>query len=224
MPPRHSLAWLSARGWQRALQASAAIDQPPLRRWQHAAWPVVVRRREPDLPATILCLGVPLPPDAATGNKHRIGLRADTTDIERITPPLMLGEALALFDTPWADGLASLQAEASQRGLALRLYGSCAMQALTGLPYLSATSDIDLLFYPRSQSELQAGMALLTSACATLPLDGEIVFPSGHAVAWKEWHDVTTHGTSRILVKQNDRVALSTVAALCETFAASATL
>jgi phosphoribosyl-dephospho-CoA transferase len=45
-----------------------------------------------------------------------------------------------------------------------------------------------------------------------LPLDGEIVFPSGDAVAWKEWA-----GAERVLVKRASAVRLAPVAELLST-------
>jgi phosphoribosyl-dephospho-CoA transferase len=40
-----------------------------------------------------------------------------------------------------------------------------------------------------------------------LPLDGEIEFPSGHAVSWKEWLG-QGHAADRVLAKHLDTVAL----------------
>src|SRR6185369_13349406 len=93
-------------------------------------------------------------------------------------------------------------------GMDLRVFGSLALQALTGQAYLRESSDIDLLFRPRSTSELDAGTLLLASFLGELPLDGEIVFPSGQAVAWKEWFTARAH-TERVLIKSQASVKLA---------------
>jgi phosphoribosyl-dephospho-CoA transferase len=80
------------------------------------------------------------------------------------------------------------------------------MQALTGITYLTPTSDIDILLHPRSVDDLHAGLALLQHHATTLPLDGEIVFPDGAAVSWKEW---AASGDERVLVKHIGGVRLS---------------
>jgi len=89
------------------------------------------------------------------------------------------------------------------------------MQSLTSLPYLSASSDIDLLFYPRDRNQLDEGLQLLRLYAKHLPLDGEIVFPSGRAVAWKEWADTSARPDAmRILAKSMQAVNLSPCASL----------
>ena len=85
-------------------------------------------------------------------------------------------------------------------------FGSLAMQALTGIPYLTPTSDIDILLHPRTVHELDTGLALMHHHAPTLPLDGEIVFPDGAAVSWKEW---SASGDERVLVKHVGGVRLS---------------
>ena len=66
---------------------------------------------------------------------------------------------------------------------------------------------------PRDRAELDAGTLLLASHLDKLPLDGEILFPSGQAVAWKEWFTTSAH-TERVLVKSQASVKLGTRAEL----------
>ena len=61
-----------------------------------------------------------------------------------------------------------------------------------------------------------AGLALLERHAATLPLDGEIVFPSGAAVAWKEWLSASRN-EARVLVKDAGAVRLAPMAELLMT-------
>ena len=90
----------------------------------------------------------------------------------------------------------------------MRVFGSLAMQSFTGLPYLTDSSDIDVLFAPADRKQLDEGLALLSAASAHVPLDGEIVFPGGAAVSWKEWRDAGEAGRT-VLVKTIDEVRLS---------------
>lgn len=210
---RHQLVWLDASGWQEVLAAASPAHRPALQQWQQRQAPLVVRRHEPDAPADQICLGLPLPPDAISGNKLRIGLKVQRTHIARIKPALPLHLALAV-QQPWHDAL--IEFAGAARPFALQVYGSLAMQVLTGLPYLSANSDIDLLFHPRSASQLEQGLALLAEYAQRLPLDGEIVFPEDQAVAWKEWR-LARSTQAKVLVKSGASVRLCDTASLLAT-------
>ena len=225
-PARHDLVWLNARGWD-GVQATT-IAQPvavrdALARWRDADWPLVVRRRSPDEPAPdslreAIPVGLALPPHPQTGVKPRIGVMVERADIRRHELPTPLSTVLAAAPPQWRAGLLALHLESTEPPLPLRVFGSLAWQAITGMPYLRGTSDIDLLAAPRTQRELALAMDLLHRHGGGLPLDGEIVFPSGAAVAWKEWRNVfaadDSTGAARVMVKTHDSVALMTCAAL----------
>jgi phosphoribosyl-dephospho-CoA transferase len=90
-----------------------------------------------------------------------------------------------------------------------RVFGSLAMQTLTGDRYLGAGSDVDLLLRPLDGAQLDVGLALVARHAQSLPLDGEIEFPFGHAVSWKEWLGAETQqGADRVLAKHLDTVTL----------------
>ena len=95
----------------------------------------------------------------------------------------------------------------------MRVYGSVAFQALTGQAYLTAASDIDLLLAPRTLEQYRCALALLARHARALPLDGEILFPQGRAVAWKELLRVPD-ATAQVLAKSMHAVSLVTVASL----------
>lgn len=212
MCARHRLVWLSAPGWLAVRAGAAPEHAAALQRWQDADWPLVARRRDAD--ADEVCLGLALPPDPASGAKLRIALRAPAAGVARSAPPLALKAVLATLPEPWRGQLAQLN-EASL-GLDFRVYGSAALQALTGLPYLRPSSDIDLLLHPATEQQLRSGLALLARFDTTLPLDGEIVFPNGEAAAWKEWAAAEA-GHARVLVKGAEAVRLASVSALLAT-------
>jgi phosphoribosyl-dephospho-CoA transferase len=202
MYSRHDLLWLNAQGWDEALAQLPRESQSPVARWRRANWPVVARRHDAGLPAGFACGGIPLPPDPGTGVKPRVALRISADGIERRTAPLALSRALPAAPLSWRGHLAPL----AESGM--RVFGSLAMQAFTGLPYLTGASDIDVLFSPIDREQLDDGLALLAAAAVHIPLDGEIVFPGGAAVAWKEWRDAYRAGR-KVLVKRIDEVRLS---------------
>jgi phosphoribosyl-dephospho-CoA transferase len=199
---RHDLVWLTGRGWGAALERALPGQHDAIEQWRREGWPAVVRRADIGLAAGQVSLGIPLPP-TPDGVKGRIGLHASAIDVAKHRNALALPDALHAAPQHWRPALAVLA-----DSLPLQAYGSLAMQAITGQAYLTPSSDIDLLFFPADAQALHAGLALLEQYAATLPLDGEIVFPSGAAVAWKEWL-VASRNEARVLVKDAGAVRLS---------------
>lgn len=210
---RHMLVWLAEPGWRAALDTAPPEHRPALKIWQKQDWPAVVRRYDAGAPPEDICLGLPLPPDDDTGEKIRIALRAHVGHIGKAAPAIELRAAVRASGE-WRAPLAALERDAA--GLDLRLYGSLAMQALTGLLYLTPESDIDILFHPTTRRQLAEGVALLSRHAKYLPLDGEIVFPGGQAVSWKEWQ-IATANPAKVIVKQICSVRLADMASLLAT-------
>jgi phosphoribosyl-dephospho-CoA transferase len=215
---RHNLVWINDAGWEAASANAREADRAVLAWWRAQDWPAVVRRTDPGTPQGEQCLGVAAPPCQDTGRKVRVALRVHATHVVRVEPPVPLAAVIDSAPAAWQSGLAALTRETTALGLALRVYGSLAMQAITGQPYLTAASDIDLLIQPRDGRSLQETIALLTHYAAVLPLDGELLFPSGHAVSWKEWVRAgqDARGT-RVLAKHADAVSLMDAVTLRQT-------
>jgi phosphoribosyl-dephospho-CoA transferase len=214
---RHDLAWLTGAGWEAALARALPGQHAALEQWRRHDWPAIVRRADAGLAPGQVSLGIALPP-AADGSKGRVALNASVSDIARRAPALALADAARAAPARWRALLGELVAESG--GLAIRAYGSLAMQAVTGQAYLTPRSDIDLVFSPASRDALVTGIALLARYGALLPLDGEIVFPSGDAVAWKEWLGAE-RGQDRVLVKDAHAVRLASTAQLLATLEAA---
>ncbi|MFZ6874904.1 malonate decarboxylase holo-[acyl-carrier-protein] synthase [Undibacterium sp. Di27W] len=206
---RHDLVWLADEAWLAVLQSFGAPDL--LRQWQQEEWPAVVTRRHPDTAEDEVCIGFPLPPQ--NGNKPRFAARVKTEHIAIHQSALSLHTVTVIVPPAWQAGLQSLHQQALMAGIKLRVYGSVAMQFLTGQDYLNATSDIDILFRPYHQAQLRAGLALLQEL-QNLPIDGEIIFPGEAAVAWKEWIQPAYAGhdfnQQRVMVKDMHGVSLRT--------------
>lgn len=216
---RHSLVWLTDAGWQAAaLSAATEAEYTVIGQWRAHDWPAIVRRTEPGTPHGQHCLGIAAPPCQQSGRKVRVALRIAGAQIARVADSLPLSAAIDHAPAPWRADLAALAHAASASGLPLQVYGSLAMQAITGQAYLTAGSDIDLLAALRDDDSLRLTLDLLTHYATPLPLDGELLFPSGHAVSWKEWVRARQDARGiRVLAKHADAVCLMDMDALKKT-------
>lgn len=213
MISRHDLAWLTEAGWRRVLSSPGCPEE--LGGWAARSLPLVGRRHEPGIGADMACLGAPLPP-APNGVKRRAAFTVPLHEVAHSASPLSLEAAVASaasIPAAWRAPLGDL----CVRLPGLRVYGSFAMQALTGDAYITASSDIDVLFAPAGTGELETGLRHLRESARQLPLDGEVLFPSGEAVAWKEW----AGPGDRVLAKSDGGVRLARRDDLLSAWAAS---
>lgn len=206
-PARHTLVWLAAHAdWR----ADVPAHDGRLADWFARGWPAVVARRAADDPDSRMRLGVPLPP--AEG-KQRLALRVPLQDIVRQAPPPTLAEVRAHPGIPpdWQQPLQALDGVAPAR-----VFGAFAWQLLTGLDYVHARSDIDLLWAVQTADAADALVAKLQvwERRFDRRLDGELCLPDGGAVNWREYA-----GCAReVLVKRVDGAGLEARALLfgCE--------
>jgi phosphoribosyl-dephospho-CoA transferase len=217
---RHTLVWI--RPECRAAVAAQVADDGM--RTQVAAWldadrPLVVARQQcSGTPSNSIAVGLALPP--AQG-KRRIALRVAAHDIERHIPPLLFADALAHAPVAWQSSLADLHDAAMNLDIELRVFGSLAWQALSGLQYLTPQSDIDLLWHPLSNTQLQQGIALLArwEQDHGLRADGEVLFGINSAVSWREWATLKSGDDQRVLVKRASSAELVAAGELLELLA-----
>lgn len=206
---RHDLVWLTGRAWQRVRADAPPAAQAALERWRDSGWPAVVRRAEAGQAPNEVAIGFPLPPRPQDGGKLKVGCRIELADVRRRTRALPLVAALDAVPEQWRDSLALLESQAAEAGVGLAVYGSVALAALTGQYYLTPHSDIDVLLQPTSRRQLMKGLDLLAWHAGILPLDGEVVFPDGRAVAWKELRAAFAGAPgTRVLSKGVERIAL----------------
>ena len=224
-PSRHALAWI--RPACRAAVAAQITDDTVhahVTAWLAADRPLVVARQpcsdvsSDRISVGTIATGMALPP--AQG-KRRIALNVAAHDIDRYTLPLRLADAIAHAPSAWQPALAELEAAATGIGLELRVFGSLAWQALSGLPYLTPQSDIDLLWHPSSIAQLQQGIALLArwEYDNGLRADGEVLFGGNCAVSWREWATLKSAADQRVLVKRETGAELVAARELLEMLA-----
>lgn len=205
--PRHSLVWLNGEGWRTILAQTPVEVRSEVIQWRDAEWPLTVRRQDADCSHDQLCLGMALPP--TDGNKVRLPYRLSFSAVSKTRTPLALSEILPALPTTWRSSVRQMLAAAEQSGLSVQVFGSAALQSLTGLRYLHASSDLDLLLQPSTLHQLNECVRLFHQFDQQLPLDGEIVFGITAAVAAKEWCNAAQQDDGfRVLVKQAASVAL----------------
>lgn len=211
---RHQLAWLDEYAWFRVMaRASAPMDpsQAPdpqvlecLEHWALQRWPLVVTRQAVEPVGCCseqeLALGLPTP---ARWGRRPISVSASALGVVRQGEFPLATEVGAALPAAAHAGWVLLCEQFARLGVQARVYGSYGWQQLTGLVYVHACSDVDLLLDVSSPSQADQVCALL-SAAATGPLrlDGELAFGDGASVAWREWLRLRAGLTDRILVKR----------------------
>lgn len=206
---RHALLVVEPRAW---LAVAAAQPEALVQRWATQGWPLIVRRpypSEPDLTGRLVPLGLPLPP---TEGKRRLSFQAPIKALRPFTTsvwPQVVATQPGMTASRQAD-IKRLEALAQRHHLTPEPMGSLLWGAVTGLPYLSPTSDIDLLWrVDPSCLDIHAFLVDLEQTAATLntQLDGEIIFPGDQAVQWHEL--VSAAPGDEVLVKSFTGLSLT---------------
>jgi len=148
-------------------------------------------------------LGLPLPPFAG---KRRIALVMQPEDIVSVASPVELKAVSRVAPRTWRHTLARLHVLAGQHAVTTRVCGSLAWQAITGLDYVTAESDLDVLLYVGREVDalrLTAGLSRIETQ-APMRVDGELVREDGVAVNWRELRS----GTGEVLLKSVGGIGL----------------
>jgi len=209
---RHDLLRVAPDVWEDIIQANPVLSKLPLiSAWASQGWPVIVRRWMSTETPTGIPVAVPLPP--AQG-KQRISMLLASDRGLIPCAPITLSTASSTLPLPWRTAVDELLTFADRNGHtnghAPCVFGSALWQYLTQLPYMSATSDLDLL-WPISNHDSAAQLidALRRiEAHAPMRLDGECVLPGGGAVNWREWALALHSPHSTVLVKTMDKVEM----------------
>ncbi len=202
-PPRHAVIRVDPQAWPLVLPGDTR-DDPLVADWAARGWPVVARRRGVGDPARHVPVGLPLPP---TRGGRRLALALPHAAVRAVEPPVTLRAVRATAPPRWAASIAAIEALGARHGLTPRVFGSFAWAALTGLDYLTPTSDLDLL-WPLSPDTPRL-LTALDGLAAPGRIDGEVVH-RGAAVQWRELHGALAGGRERgdVLVKTLDGVLL----------------
>ncbi|USJ01965.1 malonate decarboxylase holo-[acyl-carrier-protein] synthase [Xanthomonas prunicola] len=206
MAGRHALVWLREDAQWQAMTPGV---QSRLQQWFAAGLPAVVARGDASQAADTLRLGVPLPP---SDGKQRLALQAHVADIARCTAPLTLDAVMPHAPVAVQPALQALLNEAQTQVLHPRVFGSFAWQALTGLAYVHAQSDLDLLWSIETPAQAHAVVTLVQrwEQRHGLRADGELLLPDDNAVNWREY----AGNAQQVLLKSDQGCRLLPRAAL----------
>jgi len=212
---RQMLVHLNFQGWQDIMRAAWPADlRDCLNHWATHDLPLVVTRQDLGADsataafAETLFLGLPAP---QRWGHRRVALRVDVRQV-----------GISLYDwPPLAAVLARLPAAPAgwrmasdyltHAGLAAQVYGSHGWQHLTGLSYCHDASDLDLRIPVADLETANRAAALLAASPDDgRLLDGELCFPDGRAVAWREWWRWSQGASRVVLFKSLDGATLAT--------------
>lgn len=210
---RHDLLRVRPQTWQKVLNSQPHLaDVPHVAQWAARGWPVIVRRYLPGEDPRMIPVGFPLPP--AKG-KLRLSALVISEDVDEQVPPVTLRDVHHEVPLDWQGTVDALLALADQSGVEPRVFGSLLWQRLTGLTYLSASSDLDLLWPVEDASTAAHLVHRLAAIERDNPVrcDGEILLPGGGGVQWREWKD----SPHEVLVKTSTAVRLCATADLFST-------
>lgn len=177
---RHDWVWLGA-DWRAHLAGPLASNREDIiEAWRSRGLPFVVARGREEDPANSVRLGLSLP------NRSRVGLHLYACAVERRAGPPALRDAIPAAPPAWRDAMTGLCEAANAVGAAAAVYGSLAWMHYSGDAYVQASSDVDLLFTPKSRVQAEALLDILTELPEPPSWDGELLLPGGWGVAWRE--------------------------------------
>jgi phosphoribosyl-dephospho-CoA transferase len=201
---RNQLVWLDPVAWaQIEARNWDAQAQAILAHWRTQRLPFVVCRQHPETPSDQLCVGLPAPQQwsrrrlALTVRLDHLTARADFPTLNQVAQVNQWAAALEL-----SAALATLSVQA-------QVYGSHGWQWLTGLAYVHETSDLDLSVAVPSLALASEVVKRLASTTLHCRIDGEMVFPQGQAIAWRELQQLLQGQTSQVLVKGRHTLRLA---------------
>jgi phosphoribosyl-dephospho-CoA transferase len=216
---RHSLLAVTVTAWQELMDLHADLAEIPLvAEWSLHGRPVIIRRRTTCDPENVIPVALPLPPSR---RKQRLAFTIASSAGVSQRPAVSLTDAGRNAPDSWHPTIRTLLNLGAKLGVVPHVYGALLWQHLTGLTYLSASSDIDLLWRPPNleTAALLVEELFQLDALAPVRIDGDLEFPDGASVNWREWIDALRGNTRGVLVKTMDGVEIRPTASLFETLA-----
>jgi phosphoribosyl-dephospho-CoA transferase len=188
-------------------------DLPLVGNWATRAWPAIVRRRMVGDIVDGVPAALPLPP---LYGKRRISFSLPSRTGVVAMPPVLLRDAAPAAPPAWQPTLAALVDLGDSIGTSPRVFGALLWEHITGLPYLTVQSDLDLLWSitdARGAAYLLAGLLRLDTD-SPVRLDGELELPDGAGVNWRELAQISDAVDDKLLVKTMDGVEVRTLSGL----------
>jgi phosphoribosyl-dephospho-CoA transferase len=214
---RHDLLRPDSTAWDAVLRRQPGFAALPLvAEWAKLDWPVIVRRRMVGDFADSVPAALPLPPYLG---KRRLAFSFSSGEAVTALPPVLLCHAAQTAPAEWQPVIGALLDLGDAVGTAPRVFGALLWQHTTGLPYLSARSDLDLIWPISDERTALSLVARLLRLDAESPvrLDGELEVPDGAGLNWRELAQSRADPSDELLVKTMDGVEMRTRAALFRT-------
>ncbi|PKO48247.1 MAG: malonate decarboxylase holo-[acyl-carrier-protein] synthase [Betaproteobacteria bacterium HGW-Betaproteobacteria-4] len=212
---RHDLVYLDRdAAFETPCTATGDSLWQAARDWIAAGRPLVAARQPAGDGPLLLGLSLPL-----KQQRKRLTIHVDRRAVARIDAPLSIARCCSRLPVAEADVLRRLAERAAACSARLGVFGSLAWEALSGEDYRHAESDIDLICDVETLPQFDAMLTALQQAAGQLScrLDGEIRFPDGDAVAWREVAVQRENPAALVLVKGPHEVGLRPVQTLLAT-------
>lgn len=207
---RHDLLRVEPSAWSRVLSRQSVLAAvAEVAQWAALGRPVIVRRPAALDTVDVVPVALSLP---LAFNKLRVCLQVAPAEISKRMPGQMLRASLDEAPLAWQGTAAKLLALADETGVEPLIFGSLLWQRLTRLPYLTATSDLDLL-WPVTDLDCASWLVSRLDVIernSPVRLDGELILPDGGGVHWRE----LASGASEVVVKTMAGVQLRPASAL----------
>jgi phosphoribosyl-dephospho-CoA transferase len=210
---RHDLIQVEPAAWDAMLRCHPAfLDLPLVADWARLGWPVIVRRRMVGDCVDGVPAALPLPP---RHGKRRLAFSFPGGAAVTAVPSVLLSEAARTTPTAWQSVVAAVLDIGDAVKITPRVFGAVLWEHATGLPYLTAKSDLDLLWSISDErtAVLLVEQLLKLEAEGPVRLDGELELPDGAGVNWRELAR-NSDPCSQVLVKTMDGVEVRTRAGL----------
>jgi phosphoribosyl-dephospho-CoA transferase len=213
---RHDLVSISQDGWSALLDGDWDDEaRDCLAHWAAHALALVVARQsgtEPlaahrQAPEPAVALGLPAP---TCWSRRRLMLRLPVRFITATLAFPSLDRVLARWSSPAYDDHRDLSRALATAGFPATVYGSYGWQHMTGLSSVRDGSDIDLIVRVATidEADQAAGLLNIHAENPKPRVDGELIFPDGSAVAWREWLQWRAGRTRSLLVKDTTGASL----------------
>jgi len=201
---RHSFVWVDKDCDQldKVVGESSSDSLEIFGNWVAQGRPLIIRRPCLSQDERFLCVGLALPPSPV---KRRLAYRIPVSTISRIDEPPYWNLCNAKADFGTNNSIVAIQQTTDNLRLPLRAFGSYAWEHLTGLPYTTSSSDVDLLICIEDQQgwrHFNASMREIGRADRRIDL--EIMMNRNASFNWREYEATGL----RMLFKSNDAVWL----------------
>jgi phosphoribosyl-dephospho-CoA transferase len=206
---RHQLAHLTAQGWREVLAAPAARALGDLlRTWAARRLPLVVPRQPGTCRSDRIALAWSAP---LAAGRARLLVEVPMRSVAYFDEFPDVRAAAPLLPRDGRSAAMALAGRLHAMGTRARVYGSYGWQVLSGEAYVRASSDLDVWVAVANHTQA-AGVVRLLAAAGTLAgvrLDGELLFPDGAGVAWREYAAWRVGRARTVLVKRIDAVEMA---------------